>query len=152
MNTIAERLQQTRKELGLTQPALAIKAGVSQGTIGNIESGLRKRPREILAIASALNVNPEWLETGKGSKREAPSSVPSIPRALAWSPDIVEIVHQLARYMANVPPTSRKAVAELIHPVVLEPDLAQSHAEMIAAMLGAQANRAEVQSSSLSHG
>lgn len=39
---------------------------MSQGTIGNIESGERKRPRELLAIARALYANPEWLETGRG--------------------------------------------------------------------------------------
>lgn len=66
MNTIAERLKNAREAANLTQPELASKAGVSQGTIGNIESGIRKRPRDLLSIASALNVNPEWLETGKG--------------------------------------------------------------------------------------
>lgn len=66
VNTIAERLKLARESAGLTQPELANKAGVSQGTIGNIESGLRKRPRDILSIASALGVSPEWLETGKG--------------------------------------------------------------------------------------
>ena len=68
MNTIAERLKEARDAVGLTQPELAVKAGVSQGTIGNIEAGIRKRPRDLLAIAAALNVNPAWLETGKGSR------------------------------------------------------------------------------------
>ena len=66
MKTIAERLKDAREAAQLTQPELAARAGVSQGTIGNIESGLRKRPRELLSIAAALNVSPEWLETGKG--------------------------------------------------------------------------------------
>lgn len=66
VNTIAERLKLAREAAGLTQPELANKAGVSQGTIGNIEAGLRKRPRDLLSIAAALGVAPEWLETGKG--------------------------------------------------------------------------------------
>lgn len=69
MNSIAQRLKQAREAAGMTQPALAEKAGVSQGTIGNIESGLRKRPRELLSIAAALGVNPSWLDTGKGQMR-----------------------------------------------------------------------------------
>lgn len=69
VNTIAERLKEARDDLGLTQPALAEKAGVSQGTIGNIEAGLRKRPRDLLAIAAALGVNPGWMESGKGPKK-----------------------------------------------------------------------------------
>ena len=69
MNSIAQRLKQAREAAGMTQPALAEMAGVSQDTIGNIESGLRKRPRELLSIAAALGVNPSWLETGKGQMR-----------------------------------------------------------------------------------
>lgn len=49
----------------MTQPELAAKAQVAQGTIGNIETGARKRPRNLLSIAAALGVEPGWLETGK---------------------------------------------------------------------------------------
>lgn len=69
MNTLAERLLAARNEAGLTQTALAQKARVSQGTIGNIESGVRQQPRELLKIASALDVRPEWLLDGKMPKR-----------------------------------------------------------------------------------
>lgn len=69
VKTIAERLKQAREEKRLTQPELADRAGVSQGTIGNVEAGLRKNPRELLAIAAALDVEPEWLKTGKGPKQ-----------------------------------------------------------------------------------
>ena len=51
-------MKQAREAAGLTQPQLAKKAGVSPGTIGNIESGTRKQPRELLAIAAALRVTP----------------------------------------------------------------------------------------------
>jgi len=70
MKGIAERLKQARKALELTQAELAKKARVSQSTIGNIEAGLRDRPRELLAIAAALNVDPCWLETGKNPKNQ----------------------------------------------------------------------------------
>lgn len=91
VNTIAERLKQAREDKGLTQPELAERSGVSAGTIGNVESGLRKNPRELLAIAAALEVNPEWLKTGKGPKsrdsvEQAPYSrglVPLISRVQA---------------------------------------------------------------------
>lgn len=49
----------------LTQEDLARAAGVTQSTIGNIEAGTRKSPRELLAIAGALGVDPLWLKTGK---------------------------------------------------------------------------------------
>lgn len=77
VNTIAIRCKGEREARGWSQSDLADRAGVSQGTIGNLESGLRKRPREIVSIATALGVSPAWLETGKGEKR--PQAAP--PRA-----------------------------------------------------------------------
>ncbi len=68
METIGTRVKARREELGWSQGTLAEKAGVSQGTIGNLESGIRKKPREWLAIAVALGLNPVFLETGKGER------------------------------------------------------------------------------------
>lgn len=61
---LSARLIQARVRLGLSQTDLAQRAGVSQGTIGNIEAGIRKQPRELLAIAAAVGVRPEWLKDG----------------------------------------------------------------------------------------
>lgn len=69
VNDIAERLRDAREAAGLTQPQLAARAGVSPGTIGNIESGYRKEPRQLLAIAAALGVNAEWLQSGRGVRQ-----------------------------------------------------------------------------------
>jgi phage repressor protein C with HTH and peptisase S24 domain len=68
METIAERLKKKRESLGLSQQDVAMRSGVSQGTIGNIESGLRKEPRELLAIAAAIGVSPHWLRHGTDIK------------------------------------------------------------------------------------
>jgi SOS-response transcriptional repressor LexA len=68
VKTIAERLKDAREKCGLTQPQLAAGAGVSAGTIGNIEAGTRKNPRELLAIAKALGVLPQWLRDGSGPR------------------------------------------------------------------------------------
>ena len=64
---IAERLKQARINAGFKQNELAKKAGVSQGTIANIENGIRKQPRQLLSIAKALDVDPEWLESGRAN-------------------------------------------------------------------------------------
>lgn len=50
----------------LSQKQLAERAGVSTGMIGNLESGARERPRELVAIARALSVKVGWLDTGEG--------------------------------------------------------------------------------------
>jgi transcriptional regulator with XRE-family HTH domain len=66
VRTIGERAKWARERLGLTQEEVAVRAGVSQGTIANLESGLRKKPRELNAIAAALRVEAKWFEHGIG--------------------------------------------------------------------------------------
>jgi transcriptional regulator with XRE-family HTH domain len=68
VKNLGDRIRETREELGLTQAELARACGVSQGTIGNLESGIRKSARQQLAIAAALNVDLGWLLSGKGQK------------------------------------------------------------------------------------
>ena len=65
MRTIADRLRQARSDLGITQQELGRRAGVSQKTIAKIEAGRTQRPIEILAIAKAAQVEPEWLLEGR---------------------------------------------------------------------------------------
>lgn len=65
---IADRLHQARAAKNWTQGQLAAAAGVKQSTIGNLEAGIRKNPRDLLAIAAALEVSPAWLQTGKGPR------------------------------------------------------------------------------------
>lgn len=66
VKTIALRLAWARSQLKISQEQVAVRAGVKQGTIGNIENGLRQKPREVVAIAKAVGVRPEWLSSGKG--------------------------------------------------------------------------------------
>jgi len=77
VNTLADRLKYAREALGWSQEYLAQKAGVSQGTIGNVESGLRKQPRDLVEIATAMGVNVEWLKNGKGPMPTLPTSGPA---------------------------------------------------------------------------
>lgn len=73
VKSIAERMRTARERRGWSQADLARESGVSAGTIGNVESGARKVPREILAIAAALQVDPNWLRNGIGSGIPTPS-------------------------------------------------------------------------------
>ena len=82
VSTLAERLIAAREEAGLTQAELGTRAGVSQGTIGNVENGIRKQPKALVAIASALGVRPQWLLNGKGPKMVAQEAADS-PSAAA---------------------------------------------------------------------
>lgn len=69
MKTLAERLVWAREQKGLTQDGLAKLSGVSQSTIGNLESGLRQTARKIVNIATVLGVDPLWLAEGKGKSQ-----------------------------------------------------------------------------------
>ncbi len=77
LTTLAGRVKWARKKRELSQAALAKAAGVSQGTIGNVESGERKKPRELVSIARALRVFPAWLDTARGDwdASAAPESI-----------------------------------------------------------------------------
>ena len=65
MNT---RVKLIRKQLGMTQEQLAQHLGIGKAALSMIETGkagLSARNRNILV--QELNVNPEWLESGKGN-------------------------------------------------------------------------------------
>lgn len=85
-DTIADRLKEARGAIGLSQPELAKKAGVVPGTIGNIESGARKSPRELLAIAKALGVRAEWLKDGTEPRHPAEAVLAGRPRITRRTP------------------------------------------------------------------
>lgn len=66
MDTLAKRLDFAMKEAGFTQQKLANVVGIKQQSIGKILSGVTLNPKYILEIATALDVDAEWLKTGKG--------------------------------------------------------------------------------------
>jgi transcriptional regulator with XRE-family HTH domain len=68
------RLRRLREAAGFTQAKLAAAAGVSQGTIGNVESGLRGYGRSLINIARVLGVSPEYL-TGESDAAPEPSQL-----------------------------------------------------------------------------
>lgn len=60
-------MKYAREQRGWTQSQLAVAAGLSQGTIGNIESGARQARGSLPQIAEALGVEHKWLSQGLGS-------------------------------------------------------------------------------------
>ncbi|BBP95937.1 hypothetical protein BSFA1_10660 [Burkholderia sp. SFA1] len=74
---IGKRLIEAREKRGWSQEELADKAGVSQGTIGHLESGRNKSSTKLSQIAAALGVTVEWL-TGSGKESGKSPAVHSI--------------------------------------------------------------------------
>ena len=128
---IGERLKIARNNRGLSQSALARKAGITPSAISQIEAGLTKKPssENLLPLASALNIDPNWLITGKGS----PSPVP-----LTTSPNIA--ANEPAAIYGGLTPDERalldkyrqmseaqKTTAQTVVDALAQPNLKQSN-------------------------
>ncbi|ENJ0754202.1 helix-turn-helix domain-containing protein, partial [Salmonella enterica] len=70
MSTLAQRLNEARIAAGLTQEALAKKAGVTRVAISKAEQGLTQNfnSNTLFKIANALGREPLWLQTGKDAE------------------------------------------------------------------------------------
>lgn len=70
MDSIGERVRARRKELGLSQSAVGrLAGGISYQAVQQIEGG--GESRHLVAIAKALKVWPEWLQSGSGPKEQS---------------------------------------------------------------------------------
>lgn len=112
--TIGSRIKEARGALGWSQVQLAEEVGVSQSAIGNIESGLRQRPRELVSIAKALQVSAAWLETGTGNR--------SMVYAAPSEPCTRTLVEYLAGIAVQQRPTLRKNLGNLLVDLVDHPE------------------------------
>ena len=69
MDSIGERVKARRKELGLSQSAVGkLAGGISYQAVQQIEGG--GESKHLVAIAKALRVWPEWLQSGNGPKEQ----------------------------------------------------------------------------------
>jgi transcriptional regulator with XRE-family HTH domain len=79
--TISDRVQQLRKEHGLTQEDLAAKAGVGIATIQRLERGQSPTARTIASIAAAFNLLPEALTKASSPVADPPATGSYLPLA-----------------------------------------------------------------------
>ena len=68
MEHIGERIKTARKRVAMSQAELAERSGVKQQMISKLESKRADSTSGIVALATALGVTPEWLQTGKESR------------------------------------------------------------------------------------
>jgi SOS-response transcriptional repressor LexA len=66
MSTLAERIKSARIHAKLTQKALALKAGVEQPVISQLETGKNLQSAHLPKIAHACGVNAIWLSENIG--------------------------------------------------------------------------------------
>ena len=105
MKNMGERVKLIRKALGMTQEQLAQRLGIGKTALSMIETGkarLSSRNRNILI--QDLNVNPTWLETGKG---ELFNADPALTASFGRS-------SEMAMPLQSVPLYSIEATAGLV--------------------------------------
>ena len=83
VKSLKDRLIYARTMRGITQGKLAKLAGCSQGTIGNVESGIRLTLRNVVQVARALDVSSDWLSDGIGQAPESLNQMPSVGHMVA---------------------------------------------------------------------
>lgn len=112
MKTIAERLKFARDKKGWVQAQLAVAAGVSTGTIGNIESGARQSKGSLPQIAEALGINHKWLADGVGSMENNTITAPMGFVTASGGPS--QITTPRGEEQSNVSELPRRAKVPLI--------------------------------------
>lgn len=95
MTTLAKRLTAERHLAGLSQAALAKKAGCSQATVADIERGRNSESTKLARIAAALGLHAVWLQRGTGPKHTGGNSPINEDGIYVSDPRIVAIVRML---------------------------------------------------------
>lgn len=102
LKEIAVRVRQRRAERGLTQEELAHLAGVSKSFVSEIEAGTRGASGlKYLALAEALEVEVQWLLTGR-EKPVAQTQPPVIPPEVSQVAESEGWSHKLTLDVATV--------------------------------------------------
>ena len=84
-----DRIKQRRKELGLTQPALAKLVGVTKAAVSQWENGdTALSGSNLMKLAKALAVEPEWLESGKGPQQPDANKGGTLKQMIAEYPTL----------------------------------------------------------------
>jgi len=107
--TLAQRIKNLRKELGLNQTEFATRIGITQTSLSQLEGEKNGISYDVFkAIVSAFNVNPVWLMDGVGTMygndNAASTSRGAIPLVVQVDKDDEE----------NIVMVDRKAAAEYL--------------------------------------
>lgn len=121
MVSLGERLQSAMDARGVTVSRLAKAVGMSYQGIKKITAGDTQQmsSSNLVAVASFLSVNPEWLRTGLGEREGA--ALPSAPRAISesqWA--LLEDFEMLPDDEKQALRTTLKAKADHVRKIVSE--------------------------------
>lgn len=113
MTTIAERIKEIRKTLGVNQSVFAAQLGIGQSTLAMLE--VSKRPisdRHVKTICAICKVNEEWLRTGVGAMFERTEL--DVLDLMAQKYHLNDAEREVAKYCLELSSEQRKSVLQHI--------------------------------------
>lgn len=152
-DSLAGRLRFARKARKWTQEKLAAESNVNQSDISKIERGETLRPTSLLALATALQCNPYWLDTGDGEPFASggASALPPLTGSGGQLPSTKEIsprdaVLALGKMLLGHDSADRDMASALLKNLALQPERAAEFADKLEGLLGGRWHRpADVQ-------
>lgn len=102
---LADRLRQRRKFLKQTQTQLGEKAGMTQQMIQQLETRKALTTGKMIALAGALGVRPEWLESGEE------------PMIDTMTPDERELLKDFRSLVPEKKPVARMVIRAMTSPI-----------------------------------
>nr|WP_259657104.1 helix-turn-helix transcriptional regulator [Burkholderia pseudomallei] len=96
MSNIGQVIKAAREAKEWTQKELATRAGVSQGTVGHIESGRNKSTTKLLEIARALGLKPEEIGLRTALPETAGNASQAAEESLSVPPSLSEVAQRRA--------------------------------------------------------
>lgn len=122
---LGKRVAERQRELRMNQTQLADASGVSQAAISILVKRDSKSSRNLTALANALKVRPQWLETGKGEKEaEPPPDGPVLSQeALYVAEGYDHLPPELQQYLKGVIEERLLMAAPLLEPHYKNTDL-----------------------------
>jgi transcriptional regulator with XRE-family HTH domain len=119
MQTVADRLKYAREKRGMSQTGLATAVGITFQSIQAIEGG--GGSKHLSAIARALRVNLDWLESGAGSMDAVAADDPPRPdlseNNALWHWVIVQAEQYLLLRNESLSPEDKADYIFLLHEI-----------------------------------
>jgi len=92
---LKDRLKEAMLRKNISQADLAEAVGISAVAIGKILSGETSKSRYIIGIASALDINPMWLQSGEGEIADIVQGSPKLsPQTQPYTPSYTPSLDQ----------------------------------------------------------
>ena len=115
MEDVSDRIKKLRKDLGLTQEAFGLVAGVTKQAVSQWERGLTTPERDALRrLKDSRRVNPDWVSQGTGTMLISSEFLAQTAPATPARPPIIDDNDWRA-----LPPKTRALIEDVIQKTAL---------------------------------